>query len=595
MKLKISFCNRTVLRTDLTRFAPLWGLYTLALGLAILMGFGNFNDYELRELQLVRYYQDFTELMVGANGIYAMLVVMTLFGDMLTPRLCNALHAMPVSRDGFYTAHLFAALLMGLVPDCLVFLLTAFLSGAAAPAALWLLLAAVLQYLFYLGAALVAVQLAGNRIAFVLIYGMLNFTSLLLLWFAISLYVPMLYGMEPDMDVWTKFCPTIAMAGGRGYFYELTEGKYPDVRFAGVALGDRWLAAGVCAAVGVVSMALGQILYRKRALETAGDFLAVKGLRMVFLVLYTLMIGGFFHLIPSLASENTSVIFLLVGLLVGCATGPMLLYRRTRVFRKRMLLPLAGLLAVLAVTLGLTLMDVGNVVGRVPETGEIEKVAVCYRYDEHQLVLTEPEDLDTIRSYHAGSLEGWQKKSFDKLMGSYSLRYDNYNGSYNQAIKLEYTLKNGKTMTRIYPLGEEGTAPREAIQPYLSRPEMTFGVGAEELEAWLEDAYVVQLYGYEEDTGWTYKVLSDRAGLARAILADCREENFTNKVERVYDDAAQLEAEKNTLCHLEVEQRILRENSGPDEYDWDYISIPILRSNIHTAQWTEAFLAEQEK
>lgn len=588
MKLKMSFCNTTVLRTDLTRFAPLWGLYTLTLGLAILMGFGNFNEYEPRDFQLVYFLQEFTEIMVGANGIYAMLVVMTLFGDMLTPRMCNALHAMPVTRDGFYTAHLFAGILMGVVPDCAVLLLTLPFMGQAAPAALWLLLAAVLQYIFYLGVALVAVQLAGNRIAFVLIYGMLNFTSLLFLWFAQSLYIPMLYGMNPDMAMWDRLCPTWAMLGGRGYFYALTEGEYPHIQLAGLALGDRWLAAGVCAGVGVVCMAVAQILYRRRALETAGDFLAFKSLRLVFLVLYTLMIGGFFHLIPTLVSENTSVIFLLVGLLVGCATGPMLLYRRTRVFRKRMLLPLAGLLAVLAVTVAMTLMDVGHIVARVPDTDEIDHVTVRYRYDNCDLVLTEPEDVDAIRDYHRKSLEGWQEKSFARLMGSYSLRYS----SYEQKLTLEYTLKNGKTLLRMYPVGAEGTTARAAIDPYLSRPELTFGVGAEELESWMEDAYAVQLYGYSEDDSWTYKV-TDRAALARAILADCREGNFKNKVERDYKEEPTLE--EAYRCYLEVEHCAPTKNGDPTDQYYDYKNVSILRENTHTWAWAKAFLAEQGK
>ena len=37
MRLKVSFCNKTVLRTDITRYAPLWGGYTMMLALLTLM------------------------------------------------------------------------------------------------------------------------------------------------------------------------------------------------------------------------------------------------------------------------------------------------------------------------------------------------------------------------------------------------------------------------------------------------------------------------------------------------------------------------------------------------------------------------------
>ena len=37
MKLKVSFCNKTVLRTDITRFAPVWGTYVLGLAMLVLL------------------------------------------------------------------------------------------------------------------------------------------------------------------------------------------------------------------------------------------------------------------------------------------------------------------------------------------------------------------------------------------------------------------------------------------------------------------------------------------------------------------------------------------------------------------------------
>ena len=37
MRLKVSFCNKTILKTDITRYAPLWGGYTLMLALLTLM------------------------------------------------------------------------------------------------------------------------------------------------------------------------------------------------------------------------------------------------------------------------------------------------------------------------------------------------------------------------------------------------------------------------------------------------------------------------------------------------------------------------------------------------------------------------------
>ena len=78
---------------------------------------------------------------------------------------------MPVTRDGFFGAHLVSGVLFAIVPNVLVYSLAALMvPGEIAAAPLMTLAAACLQYLFYLGAAWVAVQLAGNRMGLVLAY-----------------------------------------------------------------------------------------------------------------------------------------------------------------------------------------------------------------------------------------------------------------------------------------------------------------------------------------------------------------------------------------------------------------------------------------
>ena len=41
MQLKTSFCNGTIFRKNLTRFAPVWGVYTLCLLLGIFLMYSN--------------------------------------------------------------------------------------------------------------------------------------------------------------------------------------------------------------------------------------------------------------------------------------------------------------------------------------------------------------------------------------------------------------------------------------------------------------------------------------------------------------------------------------------------------------------------
>lgn len=52
-------------------------------------------------------------------------------------------------------------------------------------------------------------------------------------------------------------------------------------------LTSRWSYLWICAGVGVLLLTAALLLYRRRKLETAGDFIAVKPLEPVFLVMYS--------------------------------------------------------------------------------------------------------------------------------------------------------------------------------------------------------------------------------------------------------------------------------------------------------------------
>ena len=109
MKSRTSFFDRTVLKKDITRFAPLWALYLIG-GLMIAISSGISGD-ELNEV-------------LGGLGIvsfsYAILVAQLLFGDLFNTRLCNALHAMPLRREGWFFTHVIAGILFSLVPNLLI-------------------------------------------------------------------------------------------------------------------------------------------------------------------------------------------------------------------------------------------------------------------------------------------------------------------------------------------------------------------------------------------------------------------------------------------------------------------------------------------
>ena len=532
MKLKVCFCNKTVLKTDITRFAPVWASYLLGLAMMVLLQFSGGSD-DAAKTSIVYDFNRLCMLGVGINGLYALVVVQALFGDLLNPRLCNALHAMPVTRDGYYGAHLIAGLLFALVPNCLVLLPTSLLlPRQVASVSLLSLLALSLQYIFYLGTALTAVQLAGNRIGMVLIYGILNFATVLLYWFVAMVFIPLTYGKDISISWVARICPTVAMYEGT-YFAPVDHSYYIGDTyhyvFDGISMGDVWLKAAVCAGLGVVCMAIAQLLYRKRRLETAGDLVAYSILSPFFLALYTLTVAAFLHLAVKQLTQGaiSEYFFLPLGLIAGYVTGLMLLRRTSRVFRWRLLVPLGGILAVCALCVLSIATDAFHVIRRVPDVQDVQSVVLApvqMSYSNAALTLTEKDEIEDILAYHQGALRNWQKQVGDCLLqreGHWSPG-DYYN------IQLRYTLKNGSTFQRRYFLEKENPA-YDRLKPYLSTPELSLGMDESTFRAAVANATSGESYFYAVDGG----VVADKgrkftnfAGLANAVLADCQEGNL---------------------------------------------------------------------
>ena len=582
MRLKVSFCNKTILKTDITRYAPLWGGYTLMLALLTLMCIrAPEENPEYAYAEMVRLFSARAGHMVFINGFYALAVVQALWGDLLTPRLCNSLHAMPVTRDGFFGAHLVSGVLFAIVPNVLVYSLAALMvPGEIAAAPLMTLAAACLQYLFYLGAALVAVQLAGNRMGMVLAYGMLNFFSILVYWFCAQVFTPLTYGTEENVNWMANICPTVVMYRG-SYFTPLEH--YLDTPTAsiyyydGMERGRLWVPAMACALVGVGLIALAQILYRRRKLESAGDLLAYPGLAPVFLVMNTLMVAAFIHLGVSLMDFEavSQYFFLPLGLIVGYVSGLMLLRRTTRVFRKRLLLPLAGILVLCALTVCGIYTDVFKVIRRVPQENQVMSVTVepvNGNYGRKPLEVTDREKIQAILSYHRESLNGWQGQVHDALLQK--------TGCWNPGdawnVRLEYKLENGRSLVRRYALRRDLYSSPEFMK-VMSAPELSLGCTEAELREKIDRAeYVIYgMYAQDEDGNYRTVDFTDRTGLCDALMRDAKEGTLLNY--SFWDEAYGTSQSVENLGDLSIQ--------GGREDDYFYIWFPVNENTAHTLRW----------
>ena len=112
MKSRTSFFNGSVLKKDITRFAPVWAIYALFLLGDFLTGARN-DQKEILAASLA----DMMRTMSVVNLLYGGVCANMLFGDLFQSRMCNALHSMPMRREGWFLTHVVAGLLFSFVPN----------------------------------------------------------------------------------------------------------------------------------------------------------------------------------------------------------------------------------------------------------------------------------------------------------------------------------------------------------------------------------------------------------------------------------------------------------------------------------------------
>lgn len=475
MKLRTSYFNSTVLKKDITRFAPLWGLYTVFMLMFVLLLW----DSEGTAARFVTNAPYIMQFMGGVNLVYAGLCAVLLFGDLFKSQMCNALHAMPMRREGWFLTHLCAGMLFCIVPNTLGALVAALLLQQYCYGAFLWLAVSVLQFVFFFAVGSFAVMCAGNRLGATAIYGIINFFSLLAAWLVETFYQPFLPGVVLDMQRYPQASPVWFFSGAE--YVDITyDNMTSRAQFHGFVPED-WRYLYIAAAVGLLFAVLALLIYRRRALETAGDFIAVKPAAPVFLIIYTLCVGAVMYFVADLTSQSLRYVFLVIGFAIGFFTGRMLLEKKVSVFRWKNVLAFGALLAVFGASLGLTWLDPVGVTRYVPEADQVRQVRISpytsrYYFEEEGLLLTEENEIRAMTQLHS------------QLVKERSARGD-------MTLWLEYEMKNGTIIERQYELNSGGQVG-QALKRYYSSPQYIFGTYMP--EKFLENAYLLEFHSYHE-------------------------------------------------------------------------------------------------
>lgn len=517
MKSKTSFFNKTVLKKNLTRFAPVMAVYTLCLILGMMMLYQN-NEEMGRTFWFASRIAGNLQLMGLVNLLFAPLCAMLLFGDLYNSRMCNALHAMPMRRETLFLTNVVSGLLFSMLPTAVMALLSVPLLNATIVENAWQI--ALLWYV-------------GTNLQFITFFGVVT----------------------PDR--WVSLLTPVADMTNGAYvavedFHQLSlrfYGRESEMVAAFSVDGEKFTSLLIYAAVGIVFAIVGLLLYRKRNLECAGDAIAFPILQPLFQLVCavgvgTLVVMGVEAFLAYRVGAGMSMLYLLLfcGGAAGWFGAKMLLKRTTRVFQLRSWVGLGILTAMVAVSLVATRFDVLGIEDRIPDVEDVSSVTLNF----DGLELTSEEDIRRITTLHAMALED-RIESYGDYPLAYILHREEKEkhpvmpeggfvygeGGYNadgpmlttDDITIYYKLKNGCTMTRNYNIWanlDEG----KIVSEYASRWE----------QVWKQSRY-----GYQDDFNpeditsmnigdMTHQITPELVeSLLAAVKADCDERTMTQR------------------------------------------------------------------
>lgn len=572
MKSRISFFNGAAFKKDLTRFAPVWLLYTVCLLLGLVMMADSGLDYWLSANTA-----GCISFMGLVNCAYGLLCALLLFGDLTTPRLCNAIHALPLRRETWFGTHVISGLFFSFVPSLIM-------TGAAEAATLfsgmergwqiplYWLLGTNLEFVFFFGLAVFCMMLSGNRIGASVTYAIANFAGYLAYFMADVVYAPHLPGVIPQVDTFLPFSPAPLIISKqfidteqiREFVRYASDGSATYNVYGVFTVTENWWYLWVYAAVGAALLVPALLLYKKRKLECAGDLMSTRLLEPVFLAIFALVTGSclqLFFVAFNGYEAYGSATFLWFGLAIGWFVGLMLLRKTSRVFSVKSFLGLGALAAALALSLLLNSMDLFGITRWVPQAEEVQSLTLHLSYI-NSITLEDPEDIaEAIRLHQIGTEE-----HLEGTMGAVNRPVVLQEGAGTQ-VSFEYILKGGSKKAREYFVLIDSEAG-DLTAKFFSRPESVL------------NRYYGALEGYTKDDLERFMDYPERVSISGIDLAPelLTKENMESLLNAILADSEEGSLVQHSAFHPEP---IYQDEELEIQYWSYYMTIELPEDTIH--------------
>ena len=468
MKSRTSFCNFAVLKRTIYKGLPLWGAYLLiwlvALPITLYSGDRWVYGVELREYILT---VSLSSQIVGA--LYGLASACMVFLYLYKSRTANFFASLPLTRGAMFRTNFLAGLCYAVVPNLIVVL-------ACVPAALswglyllkdlasWFVIM-TLVYLFYYSFATLIAMIVGNLLALPLVYAVLNFTAIVIEAIVRSLLAYFVYGLNGY-----AYRNTFLFDWASPLYYTVLQGDGMEV----IGVWDSvsrintdyyitgWNIVWIMGAVSLLFIVLAYVVHHFRRMESAGDVIAVRHLKPVFLYCFTIgcsIVLGFLMAELLLNSSIHSgdflevLICMVVGSFVGYFSGQMLLHKSMRVFRKRYWLNWAVVGVVISAVMLCIRFDVLGYASYVPEKEDIKGVTVMDRGGYG--ISADPELIDQVLALHE-----------DCLAYQAEIEYWGEKNGIIARLYLNYELKDGTVVRREYAAPMDLAISDDLVQRY---------------------------------------------------------------------------------------------------------------------------------
>lgn len=460
MKSRISCFDAGIARNLARRFWPFWALYLAAIIVAFPLELTatSVSGYAEANARVLQCAMLSVKVAIPAGAAMAM----AMFSFMYSSRSVGMMCSLPLRRETMYMTALLCGLVPMLLADIVAVLLGAVVVSGWAYVETSVLAEALgiiaMETVAFYGFAVFCGQLTGNIIVLPLVYLLLNvsvYAVELGLRYLLSNFV---YGMEGGTCALIVLSPIIYSVN----FFNVT---WTDIGTAEITMAGTgavstqpsagWTVKGLTAlevycAVGVLLMAVGLLLYRRRRMECASDAVAIPVLRPIFkycmcfgsAIVAAYLVYANFGLNRRFVGLTEAVVLMLLmsaGAAAGYFVAKMIIEKTLHVFSHgwRELAICVGIIAVFIFTWE---FDLYGYERYIPTQEDINSATISVNYYIPG-AFTEQQNIDGVRELHQRIIN--EKRSYEKR------NYERYDGVW---LTLSYELKDGSRMQRSYYL-----------------------------------------------------------------------------------------------------------------------------------------------